>query len=86
MSITLADFFPGGEVRFVRPPFDEKYWANFGIPARVRCDLWGNPCKRGLDYARTGAPVAAGTAGVVRKISVGRKARGYASGTDGKTK
>ena len=31
----LADFFPGGRIEFVRPRFDERYWANFGIPARL---------------------------------------------------
>ena len=40
---------------------------------------WGPFCGRGMGYATTGAPVASGTKGVVRKISTGRKARGSAS-------
>ena len=41
---------------------------------------WGPECGRGIRYAENGSPVAAGTKGVVRKISVGRKAhRGMAS-------
>lgn len=79
MSAQLADFFPCGVVRFVPPPFDERFWSQFGIPARIRIDLWGAACQRGLQYAVTGAPVASGTAGVVRKISTGRKSRGMAS-------
>jgi hypothetical protein len=51
--IMLADFFPGGVVRFVPPPFDERYWATFGIPARVRTDLWGGSMARGLQYKST---------------------------------
>lgn len=77
---TLSDFFPGGKIAFVKPPFDERYWAQFGIPARVRVDLWGNSCMRGIEYKSLGAPSASGTPGVVRKISTGRKARGMASG------
>ncbi len=46
--ITLADFFPNGEVRFVPPPFDERYWANFGIPAKVRTKMWGTELARRL--------------------------------------
>ncbi len=76
---TLADFFPGGKIVFVKPPFDEKYWANFGIPARVRVDRWGAELQRGLAYKDLGAPSASGTPGVVRKISSGRKARGMSS-------
>jgi hypothetical protein len=41
---------------------------------------WGPACGRGMSYATTGAPVAAGTKAVVRKISTGRKQyRGMAS-------
>lgn len=76
----ISDFFPSGVVKFIAPPFDERFWANFGIPARVRVDQWGPSCQRGVAYANTGAPVASGTPGVVRKISTGRKARGYSSG------
>ena len=39
---------------------------------------WGLECGRGIRYTDTGAPVASGTKGVVRKISTGRKARGSA--------
>lgn len=81
----MADFFPGGVIRFVPPPFDEIYWAKFGIPARCQPAAWGNSyhLRHGAQYAVTGAPVASGTAGVSRKISTGRKARGYASGDSG---
>ena len=50
-------------------------------PARNPYDIhtWGSECARGISYAETGAPVAAGTKGVVRKISTGRKARGSSS-------
>lgn len=74
--ITLADFFPHGRVEFVKPPWDERYWGQFGIPARCQPHAWGYECQRGLQYHSTGAAVASGTAGVVRKLSVGRKARG----------
>jgi hypothetical protein len=40
---------------------------------------WGRECGRGIPYKNTGAPVASGTKGVVRKISTGRKHRGSAS-------
>lgn len=40
---------------------------------------WGAECARGAPYATTGAPVAAGTPGVRRTISTGRKARGSSS-------
>jgi hypothetical protein len=69
-------------VRFVPPPFDERYWATFGIPARVRTDLWGGSMARGLEYRST-SDVRSG-AGQRRTFGGGRKARGYASGTDGK--
>ena len=42
-------------------------------------NTWGPECGRGIDYAKTGAPVKSGTKAVVRKISTGRKARGMAS-------
>lgn len=50
----LADFFPGGVVAFVPPPFDERYWSHFGIPARCRVDLWGGAMARGLAYRDVG--------------------------------
>ena len=40
---------------------------------------WGPECGRGIRYKGTGAPVASGRKGVVRKISTGRKHRGMAS-------
>jgi hypothetical protein len=40
---------------------------------------WGNTCARGAPYAETGAPIPAGQAGGVRKISTGRKSRGSAA-------
>lgn len=41
---------------------------------------WGPECARGIRYADSGAPVASGAKGVVRKISQGRKThRGMAS-------
>ena len=41
---------------------------------------WGPECGRGIAYHDTGAPVASGTKGVVRKITTGRKShRGLAS-------
>ena len=57
-----------------QPPFDLNFW-----PGGVDLSRWGNECKRGLRYADTGTAVASGTAGVVRKISTGRKERGSAS-------
>lgn len=80
--IMLADFFPGGVVRFVPPPFDERYWSHFGIPARPRTDLWGGSVARGLIYNTKGVEHAG--PGQRRTFGGGRKARGYASGTDGK--
>ena len=56
--------------------FDHKYWGPDGVQPASR---WGGACQRGIAYAVTGAPVASGTKGVVRKISVGRKARGSAA-------
>ena len=40
---------------------------------------WGPECGRGIRYKDTGAPVRAGTKGVIRKISTGRKHRGLTS-------
>jgi hypothetical protein len=74
----MEDFFPDGVVKFVHPPFDERYWANFGIPARIRVDLWGKECARGLANAAKGTQYT-GT-GQRRTFGGGRKARGYASG------
>jgi len=54
----------------------------FPEPRKVQTSeprTWGPLCSRGLDYAVTGAPVASGTPGQVRKISTGRKARAMAS-------
>jgi len=39
---------------------------------------WGGECGRGIRYKDMG-PVTDGQKGAVRKISSGRKARGYAS-------
>jgi hypothetical protein len=55
--------------------FDAKYWGPLGIDL----SKWGNECRRGIRYIETGAPVASGKAGQVRKISSGRKHRGMAS-------
>lgn len=62
-------------------------WYNRPAPApsierkRNPYDLssWGPECARGVPYASTGPPPISGTAGNIRKISVGRKARGLAS-------
>ena len=40
---------------------------------------WGSFCGQGIRYADTGAAVASGTKGAVRKISHGRKMRGSAA-------
>jgi hypothetical protein len=40
---------------------------------------WGPECGRGFEHKQMGAPVKAGTKGVVRKISTGRKHRGSSS-------
>lgn len=56
-----------------REPHDEHYWGPGGVQVAAR---WGN-----MTHMRRGCDYAANTSG--RKISVGRKARGYASGTDG---
>jgi hypothetical protein len=56
--------------------WDQGYWGtDYPSPAK----RWGKECTRGLPYHVTGSPVADGTAGQVRKISSGRKARGMAS-------
>lgn len=55
--------------------WDRNYWGENG-PDLSR---WGHECARGLDYHRTGAAVASGTPGQVRKISVGRKTCSMAS-------
>jgi hypothetical protein len=75
--IELADFFPDGKVRFVHPPFDERYWSHFGIPAKVRTDLWGGEMARGLSYRVTG--VVASEPGQRRQFGGSRKHRGSAS-------
>ena len=76
----LSDFFPGGVVRFVPPPFDESYWARFGVPARIRLSAWcGGASQLGLRYKNTGVTVD-GAPNARRTFSGGRKARGYASG------
>jgi hypothetical protein len=79
---SLEDFFPGGVVKFVAPPFDERYWAGFGVPARVRVDLWGGAIASGLAYNTRG--VEAAGPGQRRTFGGSRKARGYASGESGK--
>lgn len=56
-------------------PYDLAYWG----PGGPDLNRWGWECMRGIRYADTGSPVAAGTKGVVRKISVGRKSRHMAS-------
>src|ERR1035441_8958927 len=67
---------PGGESGSVTDqPYDLAYWG----PGGIDLSRWGPSCRRGCDDKSTGAPVAAGTAGVVRKISTGRKSRGLSS-------
>jgi hypothetical protein len=57
------------KVRRMRPP-----------PNPHELSTWGPECARGIRYADTSTHVpAAGTKGVIRKISTGRKARGSAS-------
>lgn len=60
--ITLADFFPGGVVRFVPPPFDERYWATLVYPARCTPAKWGTECARGYASGNRGEPSAPGRA------------------------
>ncbi len=55
------------------PPRDEKYWATHDLKD------WGGTMYRGIAYATSGTPSPAGTKGVVRKISTGRKHRGMSS-------
>lgn len=74
---TLADFFPDGEIHFVPPPFDERYWAQFGIPAKVRVNLWGGELTRGLVNSARGTQHSG--PGGRRSFGGGRKARGMAS-------
>ena len=58
-------------------PHDAGYWG----PGGVDINRWAGKMHlmRGADYHVTGSPVASGTAGVVRKISTGRKSRGNAA-------
>lgn len=56
--------------------WDRHYWGDNG-PDISR---WGHECRRGIEYHQTGAPVASGTKGQVRKISTGRKQRHLGSG------
>lgn len=62
-------------------PHDAGYWGPGGVQVAAR---WGGNVHmmRGADYHVSG--VDHGGPGQVRKISTGRKARGYASGTDGR--
>jgi hypothetical protein len=56
--------------------FDRAYWG----PNGPDISRWkGAELRRGMRYIETGAPVASGTKGQVRKISAGRKARGSAA-------
>jgi hypothetical protein len=55
--------------------FDRQYWG----PGGPDISRWRRGCGQGIQYASTGAPAAAGTKAVIRKISTGRKARGMAS-------
>jgi hypothetical protein len=56
------------------PPRDEKYWATHDLKD------WKGGCFQGIPYASSGWAPPAGTKGVVRKISTGRKKhRGMAS-------
>lgn len=59
--------------------FDHSYWGPGGVDVAGRWGKNSSACGRGAAYANTGAPVPAGTKGVVRKISTGRKHRGLAS-------
>ena len=62
-------------------PHDEKYWGPGGVDIAGR---WGDKThmRRGCDYHVSGTDH--GGPGQVRKISQGKKARGYASGSDGR--
>jgi hypothetical protein len=56
-------------------PYDVDYWG----PGGVDIARWGLECARGIRYADKGSPAPAGTKGVERKISTGRKYRGLSS-------
>ncbi len=62
-------------------PHDRQYWGPRGVQVAER---WGmqTHMRQGCSYKVSG--VDHGGPGQVRKISTGRKARGYASGEDGK--
>jgi hypothetical protein len=62
-------------------PHDEGYWGPGGVQVAQR---WGGNVHmmRGCDYHVSGT--VHGGPGQVRKFSTGRKARGYASGSDGR--
>jgi hypothetical protein len=72
-DLTIAEFI---EIHGA-PPYDLNYWG----PGGVDISRWSGKVHmmRGADYHDTGAPVASGIAGTVRKISTGRKERGSAS-------
>jgi hypothetical protein len=55
--------------------WDLSYWG----PKGPDISRWGHECCRGIEYHQTGAPVASGTKGQVRKISTGRKKRHMSS-------
>jgi hypothetical protein len=55
--------------------WDLSYWG----PKGPNISRWGHECRRGIQYHQTGAPVASGTKGQVRKISTGRKPRHLSS-------
>jgi hypothetical protein len=60
-------------------PHDVTFWG----PGGVNVGRWGNECRRGCAYKDVGV-TKAGAPNQRRSISSGRKARGYASGTDGR--
>lgn len=64
-----------------REPYDKGYWGPGGVDVAGR---WGDNfhMRRGCEYHVSGTDT--GKSGAVRKISTGRKARGYASSTDGR--
>lgn len=61
-------------------PHDAGYWGPDGVDVAGR---WNKPeMRRGCNYHTTSTHIAVdGTPNQVRKISTGRKARGYASGS-----
>ena len=69
-DLTIAEFI---EIHGALP-YDLNYWG----PGGVDISRWSGKVHmmRGADYHYTGAPVASGIAGTVRKISTGRKSRG----------